>query len=236
MHAGAPPDSPFIQSYTSTIEGLINARKRAAVSLAQGISGQFTVIGVAEIPGQPELQLPMVKKELDIVTSIWGTSTTQLLNSNAVITTVVEQMKASSWLHLACHGHQDDTDALKSGLLLSDGKLELGTIINTDLPAAKFVFLSACETAMGDVQLVNEAMHLTGGFILAGFQGAIGTLWSMGDSEGPQVAEIVYQKVFEKTGEPDVTLAAEGLHNAIQKLRKEGSPLHRWMPFVHFGI
>jgi len=58
----------------------------------------------------------------------------------------------------------------------------------------------------------------------------------MNDSDGPDVAAAVYAKVCERDGQPDVTLAAEGLHCAIQELRRRGAPYHRWVPFVHFGI
>jgi CHAT domain-containing protein len=59
------------------------------------------------------------------------------------------------------------------------------------LPNAQFVFLAACQTAMGDTQLVNESFHLGGGFIIAEFQSAIGTMWSINDDDGPVVANIV---------------------------------------------
>jgi CHAT domain-containing protein len=70
------------------------------------------------------------------------------------------------------------------------------------LPNAQFVFLAACQTAMEDTQLVNVIM----GFITAGFQSAIGTMWSMNDNDGPVVTEIVYSHLF-----PD------GQHVAIYK-------------------
>jgi hypothetical protein len=118
-------------------------------------------------------------------------------------------------------------------LQLHDGKLELDHILDIDFPKAKFVYLSACETAMGDEKLANEAMHLAGGFIAAGFQGAI---WSMSDADGPKVAETVYQTILGQDNIPEVIRAAKGLHLAIQKLRKESAPLHQWMPFIHMGI
>jgi CHAT domain-containing protein len=72
--------------------------------------------------------------------------------------------------------------------LLYDGVLGLETILHMSLPNAELAFLAACQTAMGDAELVNESFHLGGGFIAAGFRGAIGTLWSMDDRDGPAVA------------------------------------------------
>jgi CHAT domain-containing protein len=195
-------------------------------------------VGVTKVP---EIlgsfsQLPSVARELEIVINLFGPNSKQMQDDKATIENVVTKMKSSAWLHLACHGQQDKADPLASGLILYNGRLKLGYILDIDLPLAKFVYLSACETAMGDAKLVNEAMHLTGGFIAAGFQGAIGTLWSMSDVDGPKVAEIVYQTILGEGNAPNVKLAAKGLHLAIQKLRKEGAPLHQWMPFIHMGI
>jgi CHAT domain-containing protein len=198
----------------------------------------LTAIGVVKTSEHMKFmaELPFVKKELSTVVSIFGTQACRLMDSQATIGSVMKEIKSSSWLHLACHGHQDPSDPLKSGLILYDGKLELAEILNMDLPQAKFVYLSACDTAMGDSKLANEAMHLAGGFIAAGFQGAIGTLWSICDAHGPKVAEVVYQTILGEDNIPDVKMAAKGLHLAIQKLRKEGAPLHQWMPFIHLGV
>ncbi|KAJ7816465.1 CHAT domain-containing protein, partial [Mycena leptocephala] len=91
-------------------------------------------------------------------------------------------------IHLACHGTQDLTEPTKSHLLLYGGNLELETILKMPLSNSEVVFLAACQTAMGDRKLVNESFHLGGGFIAAGFRGAVGTLWSMDDRDGPFVA------------------------------------------------
>jgi CHAT domain-containing protein len=83
------------------------------------------------------------------------------------------------------------------------------------LPNAQFVFLAACQTAIGDTQLVNESFHLGGGFITAGFQSAIGTMWSMNDNDGPVVAEIVYSHLFRDGQHPKHTDAVEALQFSV---------------------
>ncbi|KAJ6575678.1 hypothetical protein DFH09DRAFT_1078629 [Mycena vulgaris] len=47
--------------------------------------------------------------------------------------------------------------------------LELEAILRMPLSNAEFVFLAACQSAMGDFQLINESFHLGGGFTAAGF-------------------------------------------------------------------
>ncbi|KAJ6569727.1 hypothetical protein DFH09DRAFT_917738, partial [Mycena vulgaris] len=89
-----------------------------------------------------------------------------------------------SRLHLACHGKQDLLKPTKSHLLLYRGVLELEAILRMPLSNAEFLFLAACQSAMGDFQLINESFHLGGGFTAAGFRSAIRTLWSMNDLDG----------------------------------------------------
>ncbi|KAF8153581.1 CHAT domain-containing protein, partial [Mycena galopus ATCC 62051] len=141
-----------------------------------------------------------------------------------------------SWVHLACHGKQDLMEPSKSRLLLYGGSLELETILRMPLPNAEFVFLAACQTAMGDSELVNESFHLGGGFIAAGFRSAIGTMWSMDDQDGPLVAEMVYSRLFRNGRQPQANDTAEALQFAVNELRARKIPYERWIPFIHMGV
>jgi CHAT domain-containing protein len=104
------------------------------------------------------------------------------------------------------------------------------------LPNVEFVFLAACQTAKGDAGLVNESFHLGGGFIAAGFQGAIATMWSMMDEDGPVVAETVYIHLLGSGHRPRASDAAKALQLAVRSLRNAGVPYERWVPFIHLGI
>jgi hypothetical protein len=61
---------------------------------------------------------------------------------------------------------------------------------------------------------------------------------SIQDKDGPIVADKFYSHLFRNgtTKEPDITDAAEGLHLAVNELRKQGKPFRSWVPFLHFGI
>ncbi|KAJ7078335.1 hypothetical protein C8R44DRAFT_654589, partial [Mycena epipterygia] len=127
-----------------------------------------------------------------------------------------------SWIHLACHGTQDVVEPTKSCLLLYGGNLEMETILRMPLTNAECIFLAACQTAMGDANLVNESFHLGGGFIAAGFCGAIGTMWSMNDSD-----EIVYFHLFQEGRQPQASDAAEALQLAVKELKARKVPHER---------
>lgn len=148
---------------------------------------------------------------------------------------VLEEMARCEWVHLACHGTQDLEHPTKSAFILTDGNLELEEIIKHPLPNAQFAFLSACQTATGDVKLAEEAVHLAAGMMLAGYRSVIATMWSIRDMDGPKVAEDVYSELL-KDGKADHTRAAYALHHAVQKLRVSGAPFMAWMPFIHMGV
>jgi len=144
-------------------------------------------------------------------------------------------MSECSWVHLACHGVQNLHTPTKSAFILADGNLELDEIIKHPLPNAQFAFLSACQTAAGDAELADEAIHLAAGMMLAGYRSVIATMWSMYDEDGPVVADMVYSEML-KDGKADHTRAAYALHKAVQKLRSSGRPFLAWMPFIHLGV
>jgi CHAT domain-containing protein len=149
---------------------------------------------------------------------------------------VTRAMSDSNWLHLACHGVQRQDDPTKSGIILEDGRLTLEEIIKLDLPNAEFAYLSACQTTTGEESLSDEAVHIAGGMLLAGYRGVVATMWSIEDDLAPEVADEFYRRIMADKGRPDSRKAAEALHYSIQKLRKKGVPLTSWIPFVHLGV
>ncbi|THH20000.1 hypothetical protein EW146_g1265 [Bondarzewia mesenterica] len=148
-----------------------------------------------------------------------------------------------SFVHFACHGSQRSLEGnvLQSALRLYDGTLPIARIVQTPLPNARFVFLSACETATGDAALMDEAMHLAGGMHFAGFRGVVATLWAIHDNDGPRITREFYMKLFagdcgDSKQWPDASMAAEALNDAVRVLRDSKVSLLRWVPFVHMGI
>ena len=233
--AGARENDCFIHSYTSTLDALIQGRCKSSATKSNEL--KVTMLGISELPNQPYLNLPSVRKELAQISDIVGNHRTlMLVNQEANVKAVLEHIKTATWLHIACHGQQNPTNPLHSGLLLQDGMLELGKILDISLPTAEFTFLSACQTAMGNSNLMNESMHLVGGLVAAGFRGAVGTLWSIQDSDGPLITEMFYKTILKKGKDLDVYETAEALSVAVKELQNSGASFERWVPFVHFGI
>ncbi|KAJ7364412.1 CHAT domain-containing protein [Mycena albidolilacea] len=231
LHACGPTDQ-FIHSYTATLGFLLDAYSKnlPKSTLKVGITGVTSTGSGRDRP------LPGVEQEIKNISSVVPVSQVECLkDKESTVDAVKCQLENCAWVHLACHGTQDLTEPTKSHLLLYGGNLELETILRMPLSKAEVVFLAACQTAMGDSKLVNESFHLGGGFIAAGFQGAIGTLWSMNDQDGPLVAKHFYSHLFSNGRQPQAGDAAEALHLAVKELRKNAS-YERWIPFIHMGV
>jgi CHAT domain-containing protein len=182
--------------------------------------------------------LPYTKEELKCIRHHLGNRKHVVLEgSQGTKKRVTKEMENCNWLHLACHGVQRPDEPTNSALILEDGRLTLEEIIKLNLPRAEFAFLSACQTTAGDERLSEEAVHIAGGMMLAGYRGVVATMWSIQDDLAPEVADEFYRRVMEDEGRPDNRRAAEALHYSVQKLREKGGiPLTSWIPFVHLGV
>ncbi|KAF8469924.1 CHAT domain-containing protein [Gautieria morchelliformis] len=161
---------------------------------------------------------------------------------SANVEEVLSHLPNTSIAHFACHGQQHPENPLESALLLYDGPLKVSQIMQQPTHNAQLAFLCACQTAMGDKTLSDEAIHLASALLFAGFRGVVATMWSISDEDGPKVAEAFYEYLYRKKPsavagmfQPDTREAARALHVAIDKLRSEGVSFKRWVPFIHMG-
>ncbi|KAF8551385.1 hypothetical protein OG21DRAFT_1467420 [Imleria badia] len=160
-----------------------------------------------------------------------------LESSVGTVEEVLDLLKQADWVHFACHGIQDPVNRTDSGLCLADRRrLKVSDIIALSRPHGGLAFLSACQTAMGDDRLSDEAIHIAAGMLFAGHGGVIGTMWSISDKLAPEVAWDVYQQLFRNATRPDYREAAQALHDAIGRLQERGVPFHIWLPFIHVGL
>lgn len=101
-----------------------------------------------------------------------------------------------SYLHFATHGKFDPDKALNSGLLLakdaqSDGFLTLGELYSMRLNA-DLVTLSACETGLGKISNGDDVVGLTRGFLYAGSNTIVASLWEVDDQATSFLMEEFY--------------------------------------------
>jgi CHAT domain-containing protein len=220
-----------ISSYTPTISALLEPRSITAPS-------SFKLLSVIQPSAPGTTSIPYTRDELNCIHHRIGDRNHVVLEgSEGTKTSVIKAMEECNWIHLACHGTQRLDEPIKSALILDDGHLTLEEIIKLDLPKAEFAFLSACQTTTGDENLSEEAVHIAGGMLLAGYRGVIATMWSIQDEIAPEVADSFYAHIMKEGQQPDSTKAAEALHISLKKLRKRSDvPLIAWVPFVHLGV
>ncbi|RDB28694.1 hypothetical protein Hypma_014906 [Hypsizygus marmoreus] len=227
-----------ISSYTPTVRAVLSDNSR---DTRKGFNG---IVAIA-MPNTPEQEpLPFTVNEIQQIDAQFSArrlNAVLLEGDQATPEKVLEGMRASGWVHLACHAGQDINHPTKSAFLLGDGQLELATLIQNPLPHADFAFLSACQTAMGTESLSEEAVHLAAGMLTAGYRGLIATMWSINDEDAPFITKEVYSSLL-GTGKPvpDSSDAASALHKATKHLSESlgdsEDALLRWLPFVHFGL
>ncbi|KAG8795379.1 hypothetical protein FRC12_015205 [Ceratobasidium sp. 428] len=237
VHAAGIYNSPStilsnlaISSYTPTISSM--GRSSLTPPIFSGmlaVGHQSSIRGLSSLPG--------TKDELDQVEEqFMNKRFTRLDEDAATVDAVVKAMADHSWVHFACHGSQDLVDPMNSALHLHDKPLTLAMISRHSMKNAQLAFLSACQTATGDSEFPDEAVHLAAGLLMAGYANVIATLWSIGDRDAPIVAGEVYKCLLEG-GVPDSRKAAKALHRAVKHLQDTigVKEFARWVPYIHMG-
>ncbi|KAF8132583.1 CHAT domain-containing protein [Boletus edulis] len=205
-------------------------------------SDGLRLLFVPQPPSDGQNHLQGVARELRHIRTVVGNSpsacTTLVQSSIGTVEEVLGLMKNADWVHFACHGIQDPGKPTDSGLCLADGgRLKVSDIIGLSRSRGGLAFLSACQTAMGDEGLTDEAIHIAAGMLFAGYGGVIGTMWSISDRLAPVVARGVYEYLFRNGKMPDHREAARALHEAVGRLRESGeASFATWLPFIHVGL
>ncbi|KAF8125433.1 TPR-like protein [Boletus edulis] len=205
-------------------------------------SGDLRLLFVPQPPSDGQNYLQGVAQELTHISTVVGNSpsarTTLLESSVGTVEELLGLMKDADWVHFACHGIQDAAKPTDSGLCLANGRrLKISDIIGLSRSRGGLAFLSACQTAMGDEGLTDEAIHIAAGMLFAGYGGVIGTMWSISDRLAPVVARGVYEYLFRNGTRPDHRDAARALHETVGRLRESGeASFVTWVPFIHVGL
>jgi CHAT domain-containing protein len=143
-------------------------------------------------------------------------------------------------IHFATHGFANSERPELSGIVMSlvdekgdplNGFLRLTDIFNLKL-AADLVVLSACQTGMGQIVQGEGMVGLTRGFMYAGAQRVVVSLWSVEDEQTAALMSSFYQKMLQKGLTPAAALRAAQLE--MWKQEKWNSPYY-WAAFTLQG-
>ncbi len=222
-----------VSSYTPTLEALLKVQAQS-----DSVHETPQVLVVSQ-PATPDCSpIPGTTTEAGIVMSLTGESTQVLEDTDGTVDSVLEAMTTHNWVHLACHGMQDQNNPINSSFALYDRKLTLGTLMSKHLPNADLAVLSACQTATGDEKLVEEAVHLAAGMLNIGYKSVIGTMWSIYDDSAPVAMAQFYEVMMEQVHAGGELQPAYELHEATKVLREKYGVNNFicWIPFIHFGL
>lgn len=226
-----------VSSYTPTLSALIRARRAGQV-----ITGRRLLIVAVPTPSADSdlPALPGASHEADWLVARFPGCHSRRDGADAVVADVVRLMPLHSIAHFAAHGSQDLAHPSQAGIVLDDGMLTTRQIAALDLSQAELAFLSACQTAIGGVRLLDESINLAAAFQLAGYRHVIGTLWAVSDRRATEVVAEVYAGLGHGDGlgldDLDVGRTAFALHQAILGLRdRHHVPALLWSPYVHIG-
>jgi CHAT domain-containing protein len=143
-------------------------------------------------------------------------------------------------IHFATHGLLNSEHPELSGLVLSlvdeqgrplDGFLRMHEIYNLQLPA-DLVVLSACQTALGKEIRGEGLVGLTRGFIYAGAQRVVASLWQVDDLATAELMKRFYRAMLKDGLRPAQALRTAQLEMASQK--RWASP-YFWAAFTLQG-
>lgn len=146
----------------------------------------------------------------------------------------------ASVVHFATHGYFDGEHPALSGVLLSlvderggrrEGVLRLQDIYNLDL-SADLVVLSACQTALGKDVSGEGIIGLARGFMYAGADGVVASLWKVDDEATAELMKRFYDGLLREGLPPAAALRAAKV--AMWEQERWRAPYY-WAAFVLQG-
>ena len=108
----------------------------------------------------------------------FGDRITSLVGAQATKKAVVNAMCNSEHMHLSTHGDQDGV--YLSGPTVNESKLTMAEVQELDLPRAKLVVLSECDSFKGKLT-ADGVIGIARAFLVAGASTLLATLWKVDD-------------------------------------------------------
>jgi len=195
------------------------------------------VVAVSHAEGAPSL--PGASAEAAALAELLPNAVV-LSGAQATYENVVRALPSHAIAHLSCHGVTYWESPAAGTLVLHDHltrPLTVEQISAMELPWAELAYLSACSTSFTHLNTVDEAVHITGAFQLAGYRNVVGTLWPVNDATSADIARTTYETLTQGGNTaPRTDLSAHALHQAIRSLRDRypASP-SLWAGHIHVG-
>ncbi len=206
----------------------------------------LSVSAPAFAPNGPFAALPATARETAVLRAALGRMPMTILQGkDATEPNVRRALPGKRYLHLATHGIVDPKrDQSLAGIVLTppaqptretaaDGWLQLFEIYDLRLDCDLAV-LSACETGVGTYVAGEGVYALSRGFLAAGAQQVVASLWSVEDESTATLVGGFLGGVIASGRHPDASETARALRDAKRRIRsrKEWSAPFFWAPFI----
>ena len=192
--------------------------REAAAQEPGGGSKSVLVLGAPELDAEWSV-LGGARRESQTVAALLGTKAR--VGRNATESALRRHAPEAGLIHVAAHAVYDRQTPRQSRLLLAgdekeDGSLTLLEVEEVlDLRGTRLVALSACETGLGELSPGDEIVGLSRGFLVAGAQAVVSTLWRVEDEASAGLMVAFYSHFMQ--GMP----AAESMQQAQELLRND---------------
>lgn len=168
----------------------------------------------------PEAPLPFSHFEaIAVADTARAAPLNQKLGKRATADALVDSLRESAVVHLACHGEFLFNDSLKSSFLLADRPVTLRELqLRLHQSPCKMIVLSACESGRREMGASFESAGFSGALLNAGCQTVIGTQWRVKDISTGFLMRKFYAELSTGPHSP-----AGALCRAQRWLREQGS-------------
>lgn len=243
LHAAGHHDDPpgrhrrtvldrVVSSYTPTLRALLAARGGAGGDSEEvAEEARLLLVSLDDTPGQ----LPLDgSRERAALRAVPAGRRTELSGPAATRPAVLAALAHHRWVHFSCHGDQDLRDPSRGGLQLADAMLTVADIGDGRFHG-DFAGVSACKSAVGGIDLLDEAITLAAALHYTGYRHVVATLWTVDDAVSSEIFTSIYEQIV-VDGDLHPQDAAVALHDAVRRRRDAdpGSP-RSWTPFTHIG-
>ncbi|MBI1293551.1 CHAT domain-containing protein [bacterium] len=171
--------------------------------------------------------IPQAKREVELAAQSF-TQRHLLLDEAASRAGLNQAAAQADVLHIATHGLFRPDNPFFSSLKLADGWIDVRAIYRIPL-AARLVVLSACDSGSGDILGGDEVIGLARGFLGAGAQDLVVSLWNVHDARAVDLMAVFYEQL-RQGATPAAALRAAQCH-----FIERGDHAYYWASFLAIG-
>jgi CHAT domain-containing protein len=186
------------------------------------------------------VDLPSSEDEVRIAQATFAKRETKILVGTSATEAAFKASDLAEYriIHLAVHGFADSTFPDRAALVLlsdrlagEDGFLQASEIVQLRLNA-DLVVLSACDTAVGQLQGQEGIANLSGAFLLAGARTVVSSLWQVDDSSSLFLMKRFYAHLSANRSPAYALTAAK--RDMLRTFGREALP-YQWAGFTIEG-